>query len=153
MAQSNGGVATTSRLTLYPMVNPQTGVVGFYAFDPTTGFNDPAAASAHSFRVEEVIPGRTPTVSRIIVIYRDLGPVQVLFTLSGTNDAQQVVTPKQQIVALGNRVPTGKLMTKFVGMQQTGQNLQLTIFRPAGSGPLSISKIILCGRVENQEYA
>lgn len=135
------------------MVNPQTGVVGFYSFDPTTGFNDPASSSAHSYRVEEVIAGRTPTISRIIVTYRDLGPVQVLFTLSGTNDAQQLVTPVQQIVPLGNRVPTGKLMTKLIGMQLSAQNLQLTIFRPAGSGPLSISKVVLCGRVENSELA
>lgn len=153
MSQSNGGVSTTSRLTLYPMVNAETGIVGFYAFDPTTGFNDLQAPSAHSFRVEEVIPGRVPTISRIIVIYRDLGLVQAIFTLSGTNDAQQMVTPVQQTVALGNKVATGKLMAKFVGMQLTAQNLQLTIFRPAGAGPLSISKIIMSGRVENQEYA
>jgi len=135
------------------MVNPQTGVVGFYSFDPTTGFNDPNAPSVHSFKVEEVNPGRTPTISRIIVTYRDLGPVQVLFTISGTNDAQQVVTPVQQIVPLGNKVPTGKLMTKLIGLQLSAQNLQLTIYRPAGSGPLSITKIVLCGRVENSELA
>jgi len=62
-------------------------------------------------------------------------------------------TPKQQVVPLGNAVPTGKLMAKILGMQLTAQNLQLTIFRPAGSGPLSISKIVICGRVENQELA
>jgi hypothetical protein len=153
MAQSNGGVATTSRLTLYPMLNANTGIVGFYAFDPTTGFNDITAPSTHSYKVEEVIAGRTPTVSRIIIGYRDLGPVAIICTLSGTNDSQQVVQPVTQPVTLGNQVPTGKLMTKILGMQLTAQNLQFTIFRPAGAGPLSITKVVLCGRVENSELA
>ena len=150
MSQSNGGVATTSRLTLYPMVSTITGAVGFYSFDPTTGFNDPNASSSHSFKVEEVLPGRTPTVRRIVISYRDLGPVSLIFTLSGTNDAQQIVSYLLP-VTLGNQVPTGKLMTKLIGLSFTAQNIQLSIVRPAGAGSISIAKIVMCGQVETSE--
>ena len=148
MAQSNGGVATTSRLTLYPMQSIFGGAVAFYAFDPSGGFNDAQAGGFYSFKVEEVIPGRVPTVSQIIVVYRDLGPVLALFSLSGTSDAQQVVGPQSVVVSLGNAVPTGKIMTKIVPLFLTAMNLQLTVTRGQGSGPLSVVKVILCGRVE-----
>lgn len=158
MPQSNGGVATTARLTLYPMLNPNTGAVAFYAFDPAGGYDDPNASSFYNFKVEDVIPGRTPTISRIIVTYRDLGQCTAVFFLTGTNDAQQVVggitgNGSMQAVSLGNTLATGRLMTKVVGITLTAQNMQLTAIRAAGAGPLSIAKVLMCGRVEMQEYA
>jgi hypothetical protein len=157
MPQSNGGVATTSRLTLYPMLNATTGIVGFYAFDPAGGFDDPQASSFYSFKVEDIAQGRTATISRAVVTYRDLGLSKAVFVLSGTQDNQVVggVTgaSSMQVVQFGNQLATGKLMTKFVDISLTGQNLQLTIIRSAGGGPLSIAKVLLCGRVEDASYA
>lgn len=140
------------------MLNPNTGAVGFYAFDPAGGYNDPNASSFYNWKVEDVMPGRTPTISRVIVTYRDLGKVTAVFMLTGTNDAQQVVggvtgNGSMQSVPLGNAIATGKLMTKVIGIQLTAQNMQLTAIRPAGAGPLSIVKVVMCGRVEMQEYA
>lgn len=156
MAQSNGGVSQTSRVTLYPMLNAQTGIVSFFSFDPNNGYNDPAASSFYTFKVEEVIQGRTPTISRVVVSYRDLGQVSAVFTLTGTNDAQQVVggltgNGSMQVVQLGNALPTGKIMTVLIGISLTAQNIQLMVTRAAGAGPLSITKILMCGRVENAE--
>jgi hypothetical protein len=157
LAQSTGGVATTSRLTLYPMLNVLTGIVGFYAFDPAGGYNDPIASSVYAFKVEDVIQGRTPTISRVIVTYRDLGQVTVVFTLTGTQDNQVVGgltgSGSMQVVQLGNILATGKLMTKFVDISLTAQNIQLMITRAAGAGSLSIVKVLLCGRVEEGVYA
>lgn len=156
MAQSNGGVNTTSRLTLYPMLNAATGTVGFYAFDPAGGFDDPNAGSFYNFKVEDVLQGRTATVNRVIVTYRDLGLAKAVFVLSGTQDNQVVGgltgAASMQTVILGNQLATGKLMTKFVDISLTGQNLQLLIVRAAGGGPLSFSKILLIGRVEDAVY-
>lgn len=157
MPQSTGGVATNSKLTLYPMLSASTGIVGFYAFDPAGGYNDPSASSFYAFKVEDVIQGRTPTISRLIVTYRDLGQVTVIFFLSGTQDNQVVggITGANsaQTKVLGNVLATGKLMTTFVDVSLTGQNLQLTILRTAGAGPLSIAKVLMCGRVEQGVYA
>jgi hypothetical protein len=157
MAQSNGGVSTNSRLTLYPMLNATTGVVAFYAFDPAGGYNDPLASSFYLFKVEDISQGRTATISRVIVTYRDLGQVTAVFVLSGTQDNQLVGgltgASSMQSVQLGNVLATGKLMTKFVDISLTGQNLQLTLIRTAGAGPLSIAKVLMCGRVEDAVYA
>jgi hypothetical protein len=157
VAQSTGGVATTSRLTLYPMQNAVTGIIGFYAFDPAGGYNDPLASSFYAFKVEDVMQGRTPTISRVIVTYRDLGLVTAVFTLTGTQDNQVVggLTGQgsMQVVQMGNALATGKLMTIFVGISLSAQNIQLMITRAAGAGPLSIAKVLLCGRVETGEYA
>jgi hypothetical protein len=152
MSQSNGGVAINSRLTLFPMQASGNQVAGFYAFDPASGFNDTTDASSHSYRVEEIIAGRTPTVSRLIVTYRDLGPVIATFSLSGTTDSQTVVSNSVSL-NLGNPIPTGKLMTVVIGLTLTAQNLQLTVSRGAGAGALSLAKVVLCGRVEMVKYA
>lgn len=153
--QSNGGVATTSRLTMFPMLNPFTGAIALYDFDPNAGFNDPVNPSVYSFRVEDIIHGRTPTISRIIVTYRDLGFVTPIFTLSGTDDSGKVqsISTGTNAIIFGNAVPTVKLITQLISLSLTAQNLQLTITRPAGSGPLSIAKVTICGRVENQKLS
>jgi hypothetical protein len=140
------------------MLNYSTGIVGFFAFDPAGGFNDPLASSFYSFKVEDVIQGRTPTISRVIVTYRDLGPVTAVFTLTGTTDGQQVAgglngNGSMQTVQMGNQLATGKLMTIVIGITLTAQNLQLTVTRAAGAGPLSIAKVLMCGHVEDQAYA
>jgi hypothetical protein len=156
MAQSNGGVATTSRLTLYPMLNFATGIIGFFAFDPSGGFDDPQASSFYNFKVEDVIQGRTATVSRVIFTYRDLGLAKAIFVLTGTQDNKVVGgltgSGSMQIVSLGNVLATGKLMTQFVDISLTAQNIQLQIVRAAGSGPVSIAKVLMCGRVEDAVY-
>jgi hypothetical protein len=158
---SNGGVSQLARVSLIPMMNLGTGQAGHYAFDPLFGFNDPSNPSVYSFRVEDVITGRTPNIINIILSYRDLGRVTVTFSLSGTQDDQivnAVTMPSTQLGAtvthvLGNVVPTNKILTKFIAIQLTAQNLQLTITRRANAGPLSITKLVMCGKVENQQYA
>jgi hypothetical protein len=149
MAQSNGGISQSSRISAYPMVNVSTGQAGLYAFDPSLGFNDQSNPSNYFYKMEEIVPGKTPTVSKLIVSYRDLGLVAVTFTLTGTNDLQQVVSATTGSVILGNLVPTSRIMTRNdIGLTLTAQNLQLSWTRAAGAGSLSIVKIIMTGTVE-----
>ena len=49
--QSNGGVATTSRLTLYGMQSVFGGGIEIHAFDPSGGYNDPNIGGFYSFKV------------------------------------------------------------------------------------------------------
>jgi len=153
-ALSNGGISQLASVALMPMQDATTGACGLYAFDPLFGFNDPVNASVHSYKVEEIMHGRTPTVTRLLVTYRDLGIVRVIFAFTFTDDSG--ATQSSHIPAeLGNAQQTNKLITKmlFPNSAITGQNLQLTINRAANAGPLSIVKITICGKVERQEYA
>ena len=154
MAQSNGGVSTTSRLTLFPMQSVIGAVVGFYAFDPSAGFDDQNAGGFYSFKVEEVLAGRKPTIGQAIITYRDLGVASISLFMSGVTENQAVITQAVS-ASIGNAVATGKLMTKVVGINFPACfNPQLTIIRNPAAGPVSIAKVVLCGRVEvAQEFA
>jgi len=145
MAASNGGTPAPLNIFLIAVSD------SFYQFD-ITNFNDATVPSSYSCKVEDVIAGRTPTCSRVIVSYTDLGVVNVTFTLSGTNDAG-ALDSISQVVTLGNTIPTGKMLTKVIGLALTAQNLQLSVLRAANAGPLSIVKIRLEGEVETTSYA
>jgi len=153
-ALSNGGISQLASIALMPMQDAKTGQCALYAFDPLFGFNDPVNASVHSYKVEEIMHGRTPTVTRLLVTYRDLGIVTVVFVFTFTDDSG--ATQSSSIEALlGNKQQTNKLITKilFPNSAITGQNIQLTVNRAANAGPLSIVKVTICGRVEKQEYS
>lgn len=155
-SQSNGGVSQTARAVLFPMVNAATGVVGLWSFNPLSGFNDPNNASIYNYRVEDIIAGRTPTVRRIILTYRDLGVCSPIFMLTGTTDAGKVVSVQTgsggvPAVTIGNSTATNKLLTKLISLQLTAQNIQCTVIRPANAGPLSYVKLVLVGNIESQE--
>jgi hypothetical protein len=157
MPQSFGGVSASTKIYLFPMQNAASGAIGYYAFDPSQGFNDPVNPSVYKFKVEQIIPGRIPTISRMILTYRDLGQVTATFALAGTTDQGKVVgngTPpaSSATVTIGNIIPTGVLMTTVQGLVLSAQNLQLSITRRPGAGALSIASIVLCGRVEKEPY-
>jgi hypothetical protein len=149
MSQSNGGISQGSRISAYPMVTVVTGIGGLYTFDPTLGLNDMNNPVNYFFKVEEISPGTTPTISKVIVVYRDLGLVTVTFTLTGTNDDQKIVSNSVK-VTLGNANATGRIMTRNdIGLTLTGQNLQLSINRAPGAGNLALIKLVLVGTVES----
>jgi len=151
MAQSNGGVSTVSRLTLFPMQETAGGATGFYAFDPSAGYDDATSGGFYAFKVEEVLPGRVPTFGQAVIKYRDLGVARFTLVLTGVREDQTVET-KTIAVTVGNRAPTARIMTAIVGLGGfTAKDVQLTVGRAPGDGPLSIVKIVLCGRVETQQ--
>jgi hypothetical protein len=159
-ALSNGGISQLASVALMPMQDFNTGQCGMFAFDPLFGFNDPINPSVHSYKIEEVMHGRTPTISRMILTYRDLGIVTASFIFTGTKDDGTAATPSVIVATFGNKLQTNKLYTTFFDAQNavstlpiTAQNIQLTVRREANAGPLSIVKITLCGRIEKQEYA
>ena len=68
----------------------------------------------------------------------------------GVQDDQQIVS-KTVMTMLGNLVATNRIMTKIVGVGFTAKDVQLTLQRGAGAGPVSIVKLVLCGRVETKQ--
>jgi hypothetical protein len=146
---SNGGYVGPLNLLLIPAQNFTTAT--FYTLDPTN-FNDPSSPSSYSWKVEDVIAGRTPTISRVIISHRDLGVATITMTLSGTDDFGAIVSSSTP-VTLGTVAASGKIITQVIGLAQTGQNLQLSVFREANAGPVSITKIRMEGRVDTKPYA
>lgn len=137
---SNGGVFARSKAALFPVYNAADARCEFMAFDPTQVNDDQANASFYAFRVEEITPYRTPSIKRVIISYRDLGQVTITVTLAGCNDNQEVVS-RNKTAILGNKDPTGKILTQKVDIFLSAMDQQLSISRAAGAGPLAITKV------------
>lgn len=142
----NGGFAATNFFLMVPTQQMVGGAVGIAIYD-TTSYDDPNDASSYSYRIEDVIPGRMPTVRRVILNYRDLGPALLTVAIDGTDDNQQPVVQSVK-VQLGNTVPTLEPMIKLVDITVTCFQPQLTLSRAAGGGPIDIISATLVGEVE-----
>lgn len=142
---SNGGTTEPLGLALFPATQ---GIVGtIYKLDPVN-FNDPNSPSHYNFKVEDVLCGRNPTINRLFISHHDLGLANIVVTISGNNDSREVVSNSFPMV-LGTALATGKIVTSvWDQISMTGQNLQLSIYRAAGAGPVSITKIRIEGTVE-----
>ncbi len=152
MPASVGGTPAPLYLALFPLEwNPGAGLSFYFStFDPTN-FNDPNMGSFYNWKVEDVLAGRTPTINRVIISYRDLGVATITVTLTGTDDSAAVVTSTQGIT-IGTVAASGRICSQVVGISLTGQNLQLSVQRAAGAGPVSITKVRMEGRVELTVY-
>jgi hypothetical protein len=150
MPPSNGGTAQRLKLALYPQSTASGNAL--YKFD-VTNFADMNNGGVYSWKKEDVICGRTPTINRVIVSCRDLGTTQVQLMLTGTNDSQQVVSSPPIFIVLGTVAATGQIITySVIGLSFSAQNLQLNLTRLPGAGPVSITKVRMEGRVETTPY-
>lgn len=151
---SNGGTGAPLNLLLIPCQQFNTQVV--LAFD-TTNFNDLSNQSFYFYKVEEVAQGRTPSCTRQVITYRDLGVATLKATLVGynqnTSDPNNQVVSGFEIFTIGSAAATGRLCTIVRGLTLTAQNLQYQLTRDAAAGPVSIVKVRLEGEVELTEYA
>jgi hypothetical protein len=145
---SNGGTAQPLNLFLILGMNFLTPAI--WTLDPTN-FDDAGMGGFYFWKEEDVIAGRTPTVSRVIISYRNLGVATFTLNLAGTDDSGATVSNSTP-VSVGTASATGRICSKVVGLALTGQNLQVSVSRVPGSGPLSITKVRLEGRVETTVY-
>jgi IPT/TIG domain len=145
---SNGG--TQQPLNLFLILGLNFNTAAIWTLDPTN-FDDPEIGGFYNWKVEDVIAGRTPTVSRAIISYRDLGVANFTLTLTGTNDSGAVVSASAP-VTVGTIGASQRIATVVVGIALTGQNIQPSVSRIPGSGPLSITKLRLEGIVEKTTY-
>jgi hypothetical protein len=149
---SNGGIPGPLNLLLIPC--QQFGTQEVLSFN-TDDFNDASFGSFYNWKVEEIAAGRTPSCTRQIIIFRDLGVVLLTATLSGYNQnlADNPFTSVSESFTIGTAGATQKLGAVVRGLSLTAQNLQYTITRGADAGPVSITKVRLEGRVEMTAYA
>jgi hypothetical protein len=142
----NGGFAGTTFFLFVPTSASDTGASFISIFDPSN-FNDTVDGSSYSWRSEDIVPGRVPTVRRIILIYTDLGSATITATITGTNDNGNIVTASAQF-NIGTSAASGAILTKFIDLTLTAFRPQLSISRAAGGGPVSIVEAVLIGEVE-----
>lgn len=147
---SNGGSPAQLGLLLIPCQQFVTQeVLGLNTGD----FNDNASGSFYSYKVEEIAAGRTPSCTRQIIMYRDLGVATITSLLSGYDQNAQAPVTNSESFTIGTVAATQKLCTVIRGLSLTAQNLQYTVTRGGGAGPVSIVKVRLEGRVEMTAYA
>lgn len=146
---SNGG--TQQPLNLFLVLGMNFGTPAIWTFDPTN-FDDPGIGGFYFWKMEDVIAGRTPTVGRVIISYRNLGVATFTLTLTGTDDSGNTVSNSAP-VTVGTAAANNRICSKVIGLTLTGQNLQPSVSRNPGSGPLSITKLRLEGRVETTVLA
>lgn len=146
---SNGGIPAPLNLWILPVTGGLF-LSGMLTLDPTD-FNDPNSGSNYSWKVEDVMAGRNPTINRLIISYKDLGVVNLTVLISGNDDNQNPVL-FQEAISLGTVAAPGTLKTAVFGVNQSGQNLQLTIVRTFNAGPMCITKIRMEGKVEMTTY-
>lgn len=153
---SNGGIPAPLNQFLIPAMI-QTNQFSFYTLDPTN-FNDPNSGSFYNWKVEDGIAGRTLTVNRVILSYRDLGLAKIMVALTGVtgpNDPTQPNTPVSSIsplTTIGTSNATGRICTLVLGLSLSAANQQLSVIRAANGGPVSITKARLEGKVETTTY-
>jgi IPT/TIG domain len=149
---SNGGMAAPLNLLVIPC--QIFGAQEVQSFD-TSNFNDNSFGSFYNWKVEEIAAGRTPSCTRQIIIFRDLGIATITATLSGYNQnlAANPFVSVSETFTMGTAGATQKLGAAVRGLSLTAQNLQYTITRGGGAGPVSITKVRLEGRVELTAYA
>jgi hypothetical protein len=123
-----------------------SGAPGLFAFAPGN-YNDTAQGSTYSYRVEDIEPNRFPTVRRVILMYRDLGPVTITVSVKGVDDNGTVVTG-QETVSFGTSAAPGTINTQFVDLQVSCFRPQLSWTKNAGAGNLSIVKATMIGTSE-----
>jgi hypothetical protein len=111
--------------------------------------NDDRDGFRYSYRVEDIIPDQTATVNRIVLTYRDLGATKLTFTVTASNDNGQVISASTE-VQIGNTIPTGALLTRFVDLAITGFRPQLTITKRANVGPVCIVAVTMKGTIEEE---
>lgn len=141
----HGGVFGSTYFLFVPVQDCNSGQCYIGTYD-ITDFNDLIDGSSYAYRREDIVKHKVPTVNRVIIIYRDLGPAKFTVGINATNDDGQVIKASVQ-VQIGNVVPTKALLTKIVDISLTGYMPQLTIDRAAGDGPLCITSATMQGEV------
>jgi hypothetical protein len=143
----NGGFAATAFVMFVP-VQASTGGGGYISTFSPVSYDDANDASSYSYRQEDIIPNRVPTVRRIAITYRNIGLATRTITVTAINDAGATVTATQT-QQIGDTTADSTLRTIFYDLVVTGFRPQLTISRAAGGGPISIIRASMIGEVEN----
>lgn len=97
------------------------------------------------YRQEEIIEGREITVTRVRIVYRDLG----ICTLTCTVETAQ--GSKSITLKIGSADFSGVVKTDYFDLVVTGERPQLKLKKEANSGPLNLISLTMITGVEMAE--
>lgn len=144
---STGGLFGLTGALFAPFLDSKTGANYALLFDPSD-FNCEEDAF-YDFKVEDINPGRSCDIHKLVVIYRNLGLVKVTFGVRAylplvKKDQDKFVT-KTVTKMLGTKVPNFKLYTINIDLVVSGERPQVFMSRKADDGPLTIINVIMVG--------
>lgn len=142
---STGGLFGFNNALLVPFFDTRSGLSYFVMYDPTN-FNCEEDC-VYNFRLESGAPSKEIDVTKIFLEYRDLGPVTftIIVTATQYNKAlrKEKVVRKEVSVSVGTKKADNKIHSYYVDLKLVGERPQLSIFRAADAGPLSIIRAMM----------
>lgn len=129
---------------------PTLGTIGKrLSYFDTTSLNDPVDASTYTFKSEDIIADRVPTLRRVVITHIDLGPATLVVQVTAVNDSGVLVI-NETTVTLGTSGFTGNMMTVYADVAVTGYRPQVTLIRAANAGSVSIVHVLGVGTTEKE---
>jgi hypothetical protein len=143
---STGGLFGLTGALFAPFLNTDSDTNYALLFDPSD-FNCEEDAF-YDFKVEDVNVGCSCTIHKLVVIYRNIGLVEVTFGVRVYQPLavgnKKFVTAKQTKV-IGTKKPNFKLYTENFNVEASGERPQAFMFRKANKGPLSVVSVVMVG--------
>lgn len=152
---STGGLFGTNFQLLMPLFDSVFNRTYLALIDPSN--NDTEEEAFYLFKQEDVMPSRTVSVHKLIIVYKELGPakfsVGIQVYIRKVNKFYQksvalAITDRQDIKA---PFPDGKLRELPVDLVIDGERPQVFIRRRANSGPLCITRVHMIGHADEKE--
>lgn len=152
---STGGLFGTDFKLLMPLFDSVFDKTYLALINPDD--NNCEEEAFYLFKQEDVMPSRTVSIHKLIVVYKELGParfsVGVQVYIRKTNKFYQqsrllTIKPRNDRDA---PFPDGKLRELPVDLVIEGERPQVFISRKANSGPLCITRIHMIGKAEEKE--
>lgn len=141
LLSSTGGISGSLGALLVPtMLNGKSVIC---TFDPSN-FNTEEDIFI-DFRQEVVKDGKKPTVHRVLIVYRNLGPVTL--TVSHTAWTEVGFVRQSETRTIGYTNADKQIYTALFSYVCTGERPQLHISRLANQGALSILRIMIPGNM------
>lgn len=149
---ATGGLMGLESMVLVPMFDPEFNIRYFGTFD----YLDYNTESACEYRYKEEdgpFVGRSITVSRIRILYRDLGKFKIKATVNAVQlvEGEPVFISKSATKEFGSIIPTNKIITGFLDFVITGERPQLILSREKDWGPIDIIEAAMITDVEIAE--
>lgn len=148
---STGGLFGVNGILLTPVFNNITQESYLIIMD-SSNFNCDEDAE---YDYPQVLPleqeGRNVTCHLIILKYRELGLASFTINITvyqQTTDTFITQSYKVNIASKRSTFPDKRIHTKQIPIDITGERPQVTVTYKANSGPLSITKLILCGNAD-----
>lgn len=157
---STGGLSGTNFQLLMPLFDATFGKTYFALVDPNN--NDCEEPCFYTFRSEDVMVNRQVSIHKVIITYRELGAAKFTVGIQAFLEEKNYfkTVSKNVIIAppktgdkfrMAREFPDGKLHTKKVSLMIDGERPQLFISRLPNSGPLCITRMMMCGHADQKD--